>query len=285
MTPSKRNTSIRVATLAGAVAIVAGLIHWSAREPTREGVASAQARDVPPQVDQILRGMSQHLAGMRAFRVDADSSLEAVLDNGQKLQFLASSQITVRRPDRLRSERRGPEADLVLYYDGNAMTLFGRRQNLYATTPAPHSLDEAIDFARNELDIEAPGADLLASDVYTSLMEDVRSAVYVGEEMVDERNTHHLAFRNRGGTDWQIWVTDGADPLPVRYVIVSTDVRSQPELTVALHDWDTQAAISDADFQFEAPAGAHQIEFRRASEMASRARSQHRQRVQHPQGE
>jgi len=185
-------------------------------------------RDVAPEADRVLREMSQYLAGLRAFRVSADSALEVVLQSGQRLQFVQASQVVVRRPDRLRSERHGAEVDATLYYDGQRVTLFGRRDNVWATAEAPHTLDEMIDFARDELDIEAPGADLLASDTYATLMEDVRSGIYVGQEQMGGMDVHHLAFRNRGGTDWQIWVQAGQTPLPMRYVIVSTDVRSHP---------------------------------------------------------
>ncbi|WP_236515856.1 DUF2092 domain-containing protein [Sandaracinus amylolyticus] len=210
--------------------------------------------------------MSQYLAGLRSFRVDADSATEVVLENGQKLQYLASSQVSVRRPDRLRSERRGELSDLVMYYDGDSITLHGRGQNVWATTDAPRNLDAAIDFARDELDLEAPAADLLMSDVYRTLSAEAASGTYVGTAEVQGVRCHHLAFRGRSGSDWQLWVQEGATPLPMRYVVVSTDVRSQPQFEVELHDWNTTAAMSDAEFQFEPPPGARQIEFRRTLE-------------------
>lgn len=270
----KTRTWIGAGAIALAAIAAAGAIGVSAQQRPRgaQGRTAARPPDVAPEADRVLRGMSEYLAGLRAFRVSADSAIEVVLENGQKLQFLAASQVEVRRPDRLRSERRGAQVDAVLYYDGDSVTLHGRRQNLWATVDAPRTLDEMIDFARDELDIEAPAADLLASDPYAILMEDVRSGMYVGQEEVGGVNTHHLAFRNRGGTDWQIWVQDGATPLPVRYVVVSTDVRSHPEFAVTLHDWDSRSPVSDADFTFEAPSGAQQIEFLRARQARDAAR-------------
>ena len=282
MRPTKNNwigaavIALAAITAAGSLAVV------SAQQRPRGGQerTTAARATVDPQADRVLRGMSQYLQGLRAFRVSADSALEVVLENGQKLQFVAASQVVVRRPDRLRSERRGAQADAVLYYDGDSVTLFGRRQNVWATTEAPRALDEMIEFARDDLDIEAPAADLLASDVYATLMEDVRSGMYVGQEEVGGVSAHHLAFRNRGGTDWQIWVQDGATPLPVRYVVVSTDVQSDPQFEVALHDWDTRATVSDADFAFEAPPGARQIEFLGARQVRDAARARERRRIE-----
>lgn len=270
-------TKLRI--VAGALVLAAGVTgaSWTidAQQRPRRETQGARAA-VDPEADRHLRAMSEHLAGMRAFRVDADSVHEVVLEDGQKLQFLASSRVTVRRPDHLRSERRGALADLVFYYDGDSITLQGRRANVFATMDAPPTLDEAIEVARTELDIDAPGADLLGADVYRTLMADVTSGRYVGQAEVDGVSCHHLAFRSRGGTDWQVWIQDGATPLPMRYVVVSTDVRSQPQFEVALHDWDATSAMSDAEFQFEAPPGAQRIEFRSAIE--ARRASQRRGR-------
>ncbi|WP_169791344.1 DUF2092 domain-containing protein [Sandaracinus amylolyticus] len=262
-------TKLRI--VAGAIAAVAAIsaAAWTGdaqQRPRGEAAARGARPAVDPEADRHLRAMSQYLAGLRSFRVDADSSLEVVLESGQKLQYLASSRVSVRRPDRLRSERHGALADLTLYYDGDSITLHGRRANLFATADAPRTLDQAIDFARDELDIEAPAADLLMSDVYRTLGAEAASGTYVGTAEVGGVNCHHLAFRGRSGSDWQLWIQEGATPLPMRYVVVSTDVRSQPQFAVDLHDWQTNAAMSDAEFAFEPPPGAQRIEFRRVLE-------------------
>lgn len=252
------------------------------RRETAQRQTQGQPR-VASEADRVLREMSRYMTNLRAFEVKADSVLEVVAENGQKLQFLSSSKVMVRRPDRLRSERHDAERVATLYYDGNSITLFDEDANLWASTSAPPALDEMVVFARDNLGIEAPGADLLASDVYATLMEDVRSGIYVGREHIDGIPVHHLAFRNRGGADWQIWIREGAVPLPLRYVVVSTDVPSQPQFQVNLRDWEREAQISDADFEFEPPVGARQIEFRDV--MAARDATRSERRRVRTQGE
>lgn len=242
------------------IVAVAGVDAQQRRETAQRQQAQGRPQ-VASEAERALREMSRYMASMRAFEVKADSVIEVVAENGQKLQFLSSSKVTVRRPDRLRSERHDPERVATLYYDGNSITLFDEDANTWATINAPPALDEMVVFARDNLGIEAPGADLLGSDVYGTLMEDVRSGIYVGLEHIDGIPAHHLAFRNRGGTDWQIWIREGTVPLPLRYVVVSTDVRSQPQFQVNLRDWEREPQISDADFEFEPPVGSRQIEF------------------------
>ncbi len=215
---------------------------------------------VDPQAAAILQRMGNYLASLRSFAVRGDSMTEVVANDGHKLQILASSAVYVDRPNKLRSERHGPMADLTFYYDGHTIALYDQRRDVYASTPAPRNMDHMIDYAREQLGIEAPGADLLYTDVYQGLMDGVRSGEYIGEEEVEGRVCHHLAFRD-DDVDWQIWVEAGDRPVPRRYVIVTKDVQSQPEYSVDLHDWNTDAKFPSGFFDFQPPPGAQRIQF------------------------
>lgn len=250
-------------TLACVVALVA-IAHAQQGERPQRRIEAAQPR-IAPDADRYLRRMSDSLRRMGSFRVTTDFAIEAVLHSGQKLQFVGTSNVAVRRPNMLRADRHGEQTDMSLFYDGRTLTLLGRRANLYATAEAPPNLDEAIDFAREELDLEAPGADLLYSDPYRILTEDTVSASYIGPAVVDGVQCHHIA--SRGNTvDWQLWIEDSPRALPRRYVIVSKDVTGQPAFTVELRDWEPDANIPASQFAFAPPPGAQRIEFLRARE-------------------
>lgn len=254
------------AWLAGlaAVAVTAG-VAWLPASAQRggEGTRRTEARvseNVDPRARQIVERMGDFLGRQQSFQVTADSITEVVLQNGMRLQYAASSDVKVRRPDGLRSERHGPRTDATLVYDGDRMNLLLSRNNVFATADAPDTLDDAIDFARDRLDIEAPGADLLYSEAGEGLMEGVQSGMYVGEGEIDGKPAHHVAFRERD-VDWQLWVQEGDEALPLRYVIVSRRVRSQPQFSVELRDWDLTTPIDPADFAFTPPEGAREIPF------------------------
>ena len=226
----------------------------------------AEARSgIDADADQSLRRMSQYLATLQAFTFSAEHSTEVVLDSGQKLTLSAASDVSVRRPNKLRSDRRGQAADVSFFYDGKTLTIYGKKADLYAQAPAPATLDRAIDFARDRLDIEAPGADLLYSEPYEILTEDSVSGIRVGTAVVDGVSCEHLAFRGNQ-TDFQIWIEEGARPLPRKYVITTRDVKSFPEFTVELHDWNTTAELPDAVFEFVPPATSRRIDFLRIAE-------------------
>lgn len=228
-----------------------------------QGGAAGQPAGEPrvdPNADAILRKMSDYLSSLKAFDVTADYAMDMVTSDGEKHTYGARSLVQIERPNHMRSERRGQLADLAFFYDGKTVTLLGRRANLYATAPAPPTLDATIDFTRDRLGIEAPAADLLYSDPYRTLMEDVVSGKYLGMAEVNGVPCHHLAYRGNE-TDWQLWVQDGPQPLPCKYVIVSKKMTSAPQFEVELHDWTIEKDIPDQTFHFTPPAGAKQIDF------------------------
>jgi len=220
----------------------------------------SKAPKVDPKADELLHKMADALAKTKSFQFDADHALEVVTSEGETLQFVARSRVAVKRPNQIRSDRVGAVADATLYYDGKNMTIYGKRTNLYATAAAPPTIDAAIDFARDELGLEAPAADLVYSDVYGGLMEDVVSGTYIGLEPMGNRMCHHLAYRGQE-TDWQIWVEDGARALPCRYVIRSKNVKGTPTFQVAFDNWRIAPTLAANYFEFKPPKGATQIEF------------------------
>lgn len=196
----------------------------------------SRAPKVDAKADELLHKMSDALTKAKSFQFDADQVLEVVTNEGETLQYVASSRVALKRPNQFRSDRVGTVADGTLSYDGKHITVHGKRTDLYATTAAPPTIDAAIDFARDELGLEAPAADFMYSDVYAGLMEDVVSGRYLGLEPVGNRMCHHLAYRGHGA-DWQVWVEDGQRALPCRYVIRSKNEKGTPTFQVAFENW------------------------------------------------
>jgi hypothetical protein len=220
--------------------------------------AAQKAPAMDPRADQLLRGMSDYLASLKSFRVHSSAVDEVVLNNGQKIQLTSESQSSVERPNRLRSEQVGPGARLAAWYDGKTLTVYCKPSNTYGSVPAPPTLDATIDEARAKYHVEAPGADLLFSRPYEVLTEQVTGSRYIDREVIDGVACHHLAFTGKD-VDWQIWIKEGNEPLPVRYEITTKTMKSQPEFSVRLSQWEPQAKLTDSEFQFQPPQGATRV--------------------------
>ena len=83
----------------------------------------ARPPGVQPEAEKLLQAATRFLAAQQQFSVSTRNTLEAVLVSGQKLQFDHAAALSVRRPDRLRAERRGDLVDQVFYYGGKSLTL------------------------------------------------------------------------------------------------------------------------------------------------------------------
>ena len=247
-----RKTFIGAATMFTLVALGVGPAILGARH---QAVAAQPAKGITPDADRLLKQMTDYLAGLQSFKVRTAATDEVVLKSGQKIQLGSESEVSVQRPNRLRSEQVGAHSGLAFWYDGKSMTLECKENGTYSTMAAPPTLDATIDKARKDFHIEAPGADLLYSRPYDILTEQVKSGQVIGREMLDGAPVNHLAFQG-DEVDWQVWIKDGSEPLPVWFSITTKTMPSEPEFSVRFSHWDTKAAIPLATFQFQAPAGA-----------------------------
>jgi hypothetical protein len=220
----------------------------------------AQPTGIEPQAEKLLRRMSDYLASRQQFTLQAESSLEAVLTSGQKLQYDSPATLMVSRPNKLRAHRKGDIANQEFFYDGKTLTLYNPRENLYATTAAPATLDETLDFAREKLDIIAPAAELLYNNAAEKMLKESSSGFVVGQSIVGSVKTTHLAFRG-AEVDWQIWIEEGSKPLPRKFMITTKQVNGAPQFTVLIRNWDVAPKLADSEFNFTAPKGAKKIEF------------------------
>ena len=223
--------------------------------------APAQPAGIDPQATAILRKSIDFLAGLKAFSVDAHSTIEATLTSGQKLQFDSVSTVTLQRPNKLVARRgKGDVLNQAYYYDGKTLTLYNPDEKYYATLNAPPAIEPMLDFARDTLDVVAPAGDLLYRDAYEMLMQDTTTGFVVGKSFVGGARCDHLAFR-KGDVDWQIWIQEGATPLPRKYVITSPKEAGVPDFTVAMTKWNVAPQVTDGMFVFRPPAGAKRVDF------------------------
>ncbi|MGD8931078.1 MAG: DUF2092 domain-containing protein, partial [Chromatiales bacterium] len=84
------------------------------------------------------------------------------------------------RPDKLRAHRVSGHADLVLYFDGKQVTIYGKSIDSYAQFDAAGSVDQLIEALRVGHGVALPGADLLLSNAFEVLAADVMEAKYIG---------------------------------------------------------------------------------------------------------
>ena len=222
--------------------------------------AQAQSAGVAPEAKQILKASTDFLASQQRFTADTRNTLEIVFKSGQKIEFNSTGRQSIQRPNKLRAERTGDLVDQVFVYDGQSLTLFNPQQNIFAQVAAPGTLEDMLDFARTKLDIVAPAGDLIYKNAYDILMDGVTEGIVVGKAVIEGVLCDHLAFR-APELDWQIWIQQGAQPLPRKIVITTLDLPNAPQFGITVTQWNLQPAFDAQTFKFTPQAGMKQIDF------------------------
>ena len=223
-------------------------------------VAPAQNTGIDPKAAQLLKASTVYVGSLKQFSVDTRSSLELVLISGQKIQYDTNVRTTVQRPNRMHAVRVGDLVDQVFYYDGKVLTLANPSQGYYASAAAPGTLETMLDFARETLGIVAPAGDYLYANAYEILTDGTTDGFVVGKTMIEGKRCDHIAFR-APHVDLQVWIQEGAQPLPRKMVITSRDVLNAPQFEVLVTNWNLNPKLSDGLFRFVPPKGAKKVEF------------------------
>jgi hypothetical protein len=229
---------------------------WS----TGSTVVRAQTPAVDPAATQILQRMTDYLGGLKQFGVKTQNTIEDLTDSGHRVDDDVSASMVISRPNKLHAERRGNLIDQVFYYNGKTLTLYNPSDKVYATEPAPGTIEEMLDFARASLGLLVPAADLVYRNAFPLLMQGVTSAAVIGKAVIGGAKCDHLLF-SRPGVDFQVWVADSGRPLPYKYVVTDTGTPALISITTVMSEWNVTPAVDDAFFNFVPPKGVNQISF------------------------
>lgn len=218
-------------------------------------VASADEADAK----RLLKAMSDYLAAQQAISFDFDATLEVVTPGEQVLGLASSGNVTLNRPDKIRATRSGGFADVEMSFDGKTVTILGKNLNMYTQVEEPGTLDQLVDVMRTKYGRPLPAADLLLSNSYEVMMQNVIDVKDLGSGVVGGEECDSLAFRT-DQVDWQIWIAHGDTPHPCRFVITSKLVANGPQYSIQFSDWKTGDAVAADDFTFKNSTNAEKVE-------------------------
>lgn len=230
--------------------------------PSRTFAQTASESPIIPneEAEVILKKACDTLRAKQAFTVDIDITYDNVLDSGEKVQYSAFQQLSVKRPNQLRSDYTGDERYNSFYYDGKTFSILQKKANLYATRPAPATIDDAIAEIEEKYDVTIPLSKLVLSDPCQEIIPNIKKSKYIGFDMVNRVPSYHFLFTGED-KDFQIWISDGAEPAPQKILITYKNLPGSPQYTAVLSNWNFKPQIPADAFNFTAPAGTGEIDF------------------------
>jgi hypothetical protein len=222
-------------------------------------VTSAGARGDEADAKRILQAMSDYMAAQKDISFGYDATLGVVTTDGQRLALASSGTVRLNRPDKIRVTRSSGFADVEMLFDGKELTLLSKNRNLYTQLDMPGTIDLLVDKLRDTYKVPLPAADLLMSNSYDALMADVINIKDLGSGVIGGVECDYLAFRTNE-VDWEIWIAQGGQRYPCRFVITSKLISGEPQYTIQIRNWKTGGEVAADDFRFENSTRAEKVE-------------------------
>lgn len=260
-------TSRRIRAVAIALSLAIGttaLAQDQTQPADRQGqfpdIAAADVVEgtVEPEAVDALRRMSEYLLSFNTVGIVSDSSLDAVTNDGQRIQMDGVVTYKVRKPNGFVIDYQSAMKPRRFIYDGKNFTVYSPKLGFYAQVPAPATNREVLDTLYKRYGIALPMEDLFRWGDNEERIKALKSAYEVGPALVDGVETNHYAFREET-IDWEIWLDKGDRPTPRKLVIVDRTDPARPTFTARLK-WTPNQPFTDADFAFVPDANAKKIQ-------------------------
>jgi len=233
---------------------------YSAQGEDRPGLESAVAPKIDPLANRILKESGNYLKEIKEFSFHAEITYDAVVPPNGKVQYGASADVAVKRPDKLYFEFASDIAARRFWYDGKEITVLDTKQDVYGTISTVATIDQALDKLMLDYGWSIPLSEIAYNDPYQTLIKGVKEGYYIGLHKVDGVRCHHLIFIE-DRIDWQVWIEDGTELVPRKVTITYKTLPSSPQYTAVLSEWNLAARLPDMIFSALLPKGAEKIEF------------------------
>lgn len=216
--------------------------------------------EIEPRAMDLLKAMSEKLAGAKAMSFTATVGYEFPSRAGPPLVYTSRYDVTMQRPDKLRVLMPGDGPASEFYYDGKTMVAYAPAENLAAVADAPPTIDDALKAAYRNAAIFFPFTDLLVTDPYAALTDGAILAFYIGpSSVIAGVKTEILAWANKD-VFLQIWI--GADdrlPRRIRAVFAADPLQLRHELEIT--NWQLDPAVSPDTFVSQKAQSAGRMAF------------------------
>lgn len=215
---------------------------------------------IEPGAKDLINKMGTFLNMAKQFSFHAEVMFDDHLPSGQKIQFAAAEDVSVRKPDRIYVDYQGDLGSKRFWYNGKTITLLSPAHNSYSTIDAPPNIESAVEVLMKDYGFTVPLGDFLFSEPHSTLMKNVLAGIYVGPGDVNGADCQHLAFIEKY-IDWQIWIEDGNEPIPRKVVITYKTMPNSPQYIAMLSDWNFNKSFPDSLFTADVPKDAKHIDF------------------------
>jgi hypothetical protein len=242
-----------------------GPVPESQPQATESKSVRAEASTRPalePKAIEILRASCARLAAAHSMSFTAVVAYESPSRSGFPLAYATKSEVVMQRPDKLRVITLGDGPASEFYYDGKSMMAYAPIEDLVAIADAPPTIDEAMEVAYHTAAVYFPFDDVIVSDPYTDISDDLRSAFYIGRSNVIGGVATDMVSYDTGGVFVEAWIGVD-DKLPRMLRAIYADDPLKLRHGMELTNWHIDPTLSADTFSSEKATKAKHINFAR----------------------
>lgn len=212
----------------------------------------------------VLKSMSAYKTSLDRFVIKGANLTDARLGSGLMVTNTSEVKVFVDRPGSLHIDSFDGVQHKKIYFHDGTLTVYGTKRNFYAQASIPEDIEAAMEFALEELDVEAPLMDMIYQDASTHLIGSQETILYLTDKArVAGADCHHIAIRG-SEVDVQLWVEEGDRPLPRKIMITSKWEGGSPRFIANLM-WDSDPDFGQEVFEFKPPEDSINIGFTQSS--------------------
>jgi hypothetical protein len=215
-----------------------------------------------PKAIALLKASCDRLAAAHSMSFTAEVTYESPSRMGFPLAYTTKSDVVMQRPDKLRVITLGDGPASEFYYDGKMMMAYSPAEDVVAITDAPNTLDETMEVAYHTAAIYFPFDDVIVSDPYKDLSEDLRMAFYIGQSNVVGGTITDMVAYDAGGVFVEIWI-GAEDKLPRILRAIFADDPMKLRHRLELSNWHIDPNVTADFFTSEKATNAKHIKFAR----------------------
>lgn len=215
-----------------------------------------------PKAIELLKASCARLAAAHSMSFTAEVAYESPSRMGFPLSYSTKSEVVMQRPDKLRVITLGDGPASEFYYDGKVMMAYAPAEDLVAIADAPPTIDETMEVAYHNAAIYFPFDDVLVSDPYKDISDDLRMAFYIGQSNVVGGVATDMVAYDTGGVFVEVWIGVD-DKLPRQLRAIYADDPQKLRHRLDLSNWQIDPNVSADFFTTAKAATAKHIKFAR----------------------
>lgn len=223
-------------------------------------LAAAGENQKDPRALEVLNKMAAYSGSIDQLVLKGEVFADARLDAGLIISNPSEIIIKVDRPGSLFLQTFDGVDTKQIYIHEGMLTLYSSETNFYARSEVPKSIDEAMRFMIDRLDIELPLAEVIFAESGIELLTDQDTIMYLTDKArIAGVDCHHIVIRGQE-MDLQLWVEAGDQPT-ARKMTMSMKWEGGSPRRSALMKVSKKDKLDARTFEFKPPEGAQEISF------------------------